>query len=116
MIQLLVLLLTLVSCARAADPGLLFAHYMLYAEDTVETLKKEIQLAQSKGINAFALNTNVWRPVRADAIYQAAQDIGADFKLFFSVDNHNDSNGNIRKLGRTRLWHFMGTMTLKSVS
>jgi len=69
MIQMLVLLLTLVSCARAADPDLVFSHYMLYAEDTVETLKKEIQLAQSKSINAFALNTNVWCPAHVDAIY-----------------------------------------------
>jgi len=103
MIQLLVLLLTLVSCARAADPGLVFAHYMLYAEDTVETLKKEILLAQSKGINAFALNTNVWRPARADAIYQAAQDVGSDFKLFFSADIHSDSNGNLSPANITEM-------------
>lgn len=94
MLQLLVLLLTLVfSCARAADQRLVFAHYMLYAEDTVETLTKEIQFAQSKGIDAFALNSNVWHPARADAIYQAAEDVGPDFKLFFSADIHSDSNG-----------------------
>jgi glucan endo-1,3-alpha-glucosidase len=72
-----------------------FAHYLLYAPDSVEVLKQEIQLAQSKGIDAFALNTNVWRRERADAIYQAAKEIGPDFKLFFSADIHKDSNGNL---------------------
>jgi len=95
MIQQLVLLLAFVSCARAADPRLVFAHYLLYADDSVQTLKAEIQLAQSKGIDAFALNTNVWRPALADKIYQAAQEVGSDFKLFFSADIHSDSNGNL---------------------
>lgn len=92
MIQQLLLLLALFSCARAADPRLVFAHYLLYAQDTVQTLKQEIQLAQSKGIDAFALNTNNWDTTRADAIYQAAQEVGPDFKLFFSADIHKDDH------------------------
>lgn len=94
-VHMILLLLALFSCARAADPRLVFAHYMLYAEDTVDTFKQEIQLAQSKGIDAFALNTNVWRKELADKMYLAAQELRSDFKLFFSADIHSDSNGNL---------------------
>uniref|UniRef100_A0A0D6QSA5 Uncharacterized protein n=1 Tax=Araucaria cunninghamii TaxID=56994 RepID=A0A0D6QSA5_ARACU len=79
----------------AAADGLVIAHYLLYAQDSADVLKQEIQLAQSKGIDAFALNTNVWRKDRADAIFQAAQDLGSGFKLFFSADIHEDSNGKL---------------------
>ncbi|GLJ52650.1 hypothetical protein SUGI_1120610 [Cryptomeria japonica] len=59
----------------------------------METLKNEIQLAQSKGIDGFALNNNVWREERVDCIYEAAKQVGSSFKLFFSVDMHKDENG-----------------------
>ncbi|KAH9289368.1 hypothetical protein KI387_033485 [Taxus chinensis] len=81
--------------ANAADPRLVFAHYMLYAPDSVDVLKQEIQLAQSKGIDAFALNSNVWQQERADAIYQAAKEVGTSFKIFFSADINKDDNGNL---------------------
>eukprot|EP01018_Ginkgo_biloba_P039941 Gb_40414 [translate_table: standard] len=81
---------------RAAEPRLVFAHYMLYAPDSLDVLKQEIRLAQSKGIDAFALNSNVWRQERADAMYQAAKEVSPQFKIFFSADIHKDSNGNLK--------------------
>ena len=71
-----------------------FAHYMVcFAAhgERVEDYKREIQEAQAAGIDGFALNCGAWHdephyPRRAKAIYQAAQDLGTGFKLFFSVD------------------------------
>ncbi|GLJ34599.1 hypothetical protein SUGI_0695860 [Cryptomeria japonica] len=74
---------------------LVFAHYMLYADDDINVLKQEIQLAQSRGIDAFALNSNVWRQGLADNMYQAAKEVGPSFKIFFSADIHKDANGNL---------------------
>jgi len=90
----------IVSCifirpARSADPRLVFAHYMLYANDNINVLKQEIRLAQSRGIDAFALNSNVWRQGLADNMYQAAKEMGPSFKIFFSADIHKDANGNL---------------------
>eukprot|EP00250_Pteridium_aquilinum_P019553 c24474_g1_i1 orf=152-1498(-) len=74
----------------AQEPPMVFAHYMLYSflySDDVAGFTKEIQLAQSHGIDAFALNTPAWNPTlqtRADNLYQAAENLG--FKLFFSAD------------------------------
>ncbi|GLJ34596.1 hypothetical protein SUGI_0695830 [Cryptomeria japonica] len=94
---LLILILSSLSIhpSRAADPGLVFAHYMLYADDDISVFKQEIQLAQSKGIDAFALNSNVWRQTLADRMYQAAEEVGTSFKIFFSADIHKDDNGNL---------------------
>ncbi|GLJ52649.1 hypothetical protein SUGI_1120600 [Cryptomeria japonica] len=93
------LLILLLSCnllfSRAAEQRMVFAHYLLYQPETIETLKKEIQLAQSKGIDGFALNSNEWREARADDMYEAAKQVGSSFKLFFSADIHKDSNGNL---------------------
>ncbi|GLJ34601.1 hypothetical protein SUGI_0695890 [Cryptomeria japonica] len=84
-----------ICAAKAADPRLVFAHYMLYANDNINVLKQEIQLAQSRGIDAFALNSNVWRQNLADNMYQAAKEVGPNFKIFFSADIHKDANGNL---------------------
>ncbi|GLJ34595.1 hypothetical protein SUGI_0695790 [Cryptomeria japonica] len=81
--------------ARAADPRLVFAHYMLFANDNIDVLKQEIRIAQSKGIDAFALNSNVWRQNLVDNMYQAAREVGSSFKIFFSADIHKDANGNL---------------------
>jgi hypothetical protein len=83
MIILLLLLLLLLpaasSCVHSENPRLVFAHYMLYQSVGKATLyKQEIRLAQSKGIDGFALNSNVWRPSLADEIY-----LGTGFKLLF---------------------------------
>ncbi|GLJ52526.1 hypothetical protein SUGI_1117880 [Cryptomeria japonica] len=79
--------------ANTVEPRMVFAHYMLYEPDGVETLKKEIQVAHNKGIDAFALNSNVWRPNRADDMFQAALDSDTNFKLFFSADMSINSEG-----------------------
>eukprot|EP01018_Ginkgo_biloba_P039943 Gb_40404 [translate_table: standard] len=97
--RLSILLLALMICSpsvRAADPPLGFAHYMLFQPDSVAVLKQQILLARSKGIDAFALNTNVWRQSVSDNMYEAAKEAGPDFKLFFSADIHKDNNGNLK--------------------
>ncbi|GLJ34597.1 hypothetical protein SUGI_0695840 [Cryptomeria japonica] len=94
---LFVLIISCLSICRswAADSRLVFAHYMLYADDDISVFKQEIQLAQSKGIDAFALNSNVWRQTLAERMYQAAEEVGSSFKIFFSADIHKDDNGNL---------------------
>lgn len=72
----------------AAQSKMVFAHYLIYFPDTIATYKQEIQLAQSKGIDAFALNTNIYRKTLFDNMYQAAKELGTNFKLFFSADIH----------------------------
>ncbi|KAH9288354.1 hypothetical protein KI387_032471 [Taxus chinensis] len=89
--------------ARAAEPRMVFAHYMLYEPDSVETLKKEIELAHNKGIDAFALNSNVWRVDRADNMFKAAQESGTGFKLFFSADMHRDDQGSLSRANLTTM-------------
>ena len=59
--------------------------------ERVEDYKREIQQAQAAGIDGFALNCGAWHnephyPRRVKAIYQAAQELGTRFELFFSVD------------------------------
>jgi glucan endo-1,3-alpha-glucosidase len=85
--------------AIAAEPDAparhcVFAHYMVcFAAqgERVDDYKREIREAQAAGINGFALNCGAWHdephyPRRARAIYQAAQELGTGFKLFFSAD------------------------------
>eukprot|EP00249_Psilotum_nudum_P013344 c24283_g1_i1 orf=391-2940(-) len=84
--------LPLFSAAEGISGRLVFCHYMLWAplfSDDVVGFKNEILLAQSYGIDAFALNTMVWNDEyqrRASQIYEAARDLGTGFKLFFSAD------------------------------
>ncbi|XP_024527548.1 glucan endo-1,3-alpha-glucosidase agn1 [Selaginella moellendorffii] len=93
LISLTLLLLSFCFQCHANRP--VFAHYMLYAPsgpDNLDGYKAEIRYAKSKGIDAFALNTNNWEDVyktRADGIYQAADELG--FKIFFSLDMHRDN-------------------------
>jgi glucan endo-1,3-alpha-glucosidase len=81
----------------APGPKRVFAHYMVcfatYGEG-VENYKREIREAQAAGIDGFALNCGAWHnephyPRRTAQIYQAAQELGTGFKLFFSVDLGN---------------------------
>ena len=80
--------------ATAGPKHCVFAHYMVcFAAlgERVEDYKREIQQAQTAGIDGFALNCGAWHnephyPRRTKAIYQAAQELGTGFKLFFSVD------------------------------
>jgi glucan endo-1,3-alpha-glucosidase len=49
---------------------------------------RDIQLASSKGIDAFALNygSDLWEGARIADAYQAALDSDTGFKLFLSPD------------------------------
>ena len=76
-ILLLLLLPAASSSFHSENPQLVFAHYMLYQSVGKATLyKQEIRLAQSKGIDGFALHSNVWRPSLAGEIYLAAKELG----------------------------------------
>src|SRR5262249_16642772 len=54
--------------------------------------------AQAAGIDGFALNVGAWDDTQAyyktrvEMMYQAAEQLGTGFKLFFSVDFENVSN------------------------
>jgi glucan endo-1,3-alpha-glucosidase len=90
-------LLALAAGPPREGPRYVFAHYMVcfatYGEG-VENYKREIREAQAAGIDGFALNCGSWHnephyPRRTKQIYQAAQELGTGFKLFFSVDLGN---------------------------
>ncbi len=98
-VLLLLLPAGLAAVATATEPGppkrhFVFAHYMVcFAAqgERVEDYKREIQEAQAAGIDGFALNCGAWHdephyPRRTKSIYQAAEELGTGFKLFFSVD------------------------------
>ena len=81
-----------------ALPKKVFAHYMVCCPAagggaTVEDLKKEIQAAQARGLDGFALNCGGWdkgggteyKP-RCVKIYEAAKQLGTGFQLFVSMD------------------------------
>jgi len=66
---------------------------------TIGGYKREIQEAQAAGIDGFALNMNDYNnPAqsfynsRVAMIYEAAEQLGTGFKLFFSVDYSGESN------------------------
>ena len=99
MIGLLLLQVGLATVAAGAEASApkrhyVFAHYMVCMAaqgERTEDYKREIQEAQAAGIDGFALNCGAWHnephyPRRTKAIYQAAQELGTGFKLFFSVD------------------------------
>ncbi len=85
----------------AATPHYVFAHYMVcYATygQNIDGYKREIQEAQAAGIDGFALNVGAWDNVqlyykqRVELMYQAAEQLGTGFKLFFSVDFEDPTN------------------------
>jgi hypothetical protein len=55
---------------------------------TKEDWLRDIKLAWSKGIDAFALNygSDTWQPSRIADAYDAAMDSGTGFKMFLSPD------------------------------
>jgi len=85
--------------APAARAHLVFAHYMTCFFSSVEFYKQEIELAQRHGIDGFALNCGQWfvrgKPGNyvhaAERIYQAAKELGTDFKLMFSPDHNPEA-------------------------
>ncbi len=92
---------------------MVFAHYMACLSNGVEFAREEIELAGRHGIDGFALNCLNWgRPdpesgkiklighgKGAADIYEAARQLGGDFKLFVSAD----VNGNLNPLDRNML-------------
>src|SRR5579872_2193765 len=82
---------------RPLPVKMVFAHYMVCCPTagggaTVEDFKHEIQEAQSRGIDGFALNCGGWNKsephykVRTLEIYEAARRLGTGFQLFISAD------------------------------
>ncbi len=94
---MLSLLACLLVAPAPADTHLVFAHYMVaiptYGGDSkVEDYMREIQAAQSRGIDGFALNCGGWTANephykrRTQLIYEAAKRLNSGFKLFISAD------------------------------
>jgi hypothetical protein len=72
-----------------------FAHYMVCCstaggEATVNDFKQEIVEAKKRGLDGFALNCGGWEKGdyrnRVIQMYEAARQLGNDFKLFISMD------------------------------
>jgi len=116
-----------IACAsHAAASHYVFAHYMVcfatYGE-SVDGYKREIQEAQAAGIDGFALNVGAWDDVqtyyktRVELMYQAAEQLGTGFKLFFSVDFENPSNTVSMVKGyanRTNTFRYQGKIVLST--
>jgi Glycosyl hydrolase family 71 len=79
-----------------SGPRLVFAHYMVCCprdgnDASVATLANEIRLAQSHGVDGFALNCGSWTEepryrATSTKLFKAAASLRSDFKLFFSAD------------------------------
>ncbi|KIY68913.1 glycoside hydrolase family 71 protein [Cylindrobasidium torrendii FP15055 ss-10] len=75
---------------RAGNGKAVVAHFMVgntYPYGVSDWLR-DIQLAASKGIDAFALNLgrDPWQPARIADAFTAAKSAGGNFKLFLSFD------------------------------
>ena len=75
----------------SAQTRKVFAHYMVCNRPGrgLEGYKQDIRDAQSVGIDGFALNSGDWNQNYKDNtknIFQAALELGTDFKLFLSPD------------------------------
>jgi glucan endo-1,3-alpha-glucosidase len=97
----LLLLLCFLISASARAQRLVFAHYMLANQDTtadtptgdsnIAAYQREIQQAQSIGVDGFALNAGGWSKEpryirRASEMFEAAYRLHTNFKLMFSAD------------------------------
>mgnify|MGYP001016929192 CR=1 FL=1 len=89
----------LLPLAAASDDSrkYVFAHYMVCCPAagggaTVEDYQRDIQEAQRRGLDGFALNCGGWTAkephykARTLLLYEAAKQLGTDFKLFLSAD------------------------------
>lgn len=83
--------------SAAEKDRLVFAHYLVCCPTagraaSIDDYIAEIKLAQSKGIDGFALNNGGWEKnepdykVRTRLIYEAARRLNSGFKLFISAD------------------------------
>ena len=102
LLALLPLLQTTVVAAPADGPISLpekkvFAHYMVCCPTAggsaaLDDYKREIEEAQKRGIDGFALNCGGWKKrephyhARTLLMYEAAKQLGTDFQLFVSLD------------------------------
>jgi len=107
-------------------PHYVFAHYMVafatYGE-TVQGYRREIMEAQAANIDGFALNVGAWDDVQSyykrhvALMYQAAEELGTGFKLFFSVDFEDPTNiVNMVEsyANRTNTFRYQGKVVLSS--
>ncbi len=96
------LILAMISTAAfAANPHYVFAHYMVcYATygPTLQGYEQEIQDAQAAGIDGFALDagayddpTQMYYNQNIAMMYNAAEQLGTGFKLFFSIEITNSA-------------------------
>jgi glucan endo-1,3-alpha-glucosidase len=111
---------------QADSPHYVFAHYMVAFPtygDTVGAYQKEIREAQAAGIDGFALNVGDWSgpnwyyKSRVATIYKAAEQLGTDFKLFFSVEltNTTDIVDMVRSYApRTNSFRYRGKTVLST--
>jgi hypothetical protein len=99
---LMATVLLVIACVlHAAEGGtparMVFAHYMVCiptygGSSTIEDYKREIRDAQQRGIDGFAMNCGNWTKreqyykTRSTMLFDAAKELGTDFKLFFSAD------------------------------
>jgi glucan endo-1,3-alpha-glucosidase len=79
--------------ASPASPKKVFAHYMVcnrsYGNGSVEGYKQDIMDAQKMHIDGFALNVGGWDESykqNTERLFQAAAELGTNFKFFFSPD------------------------------
>lgn len=83
--------------ARPVPVKMVFAHYMVCCPTagggaTIDDYKREIDAAQKRGIDGFALNCGNWTRFephykqRTQLLYEAARQLGTGFKLFVSAD------------------------------
>lgn len=91
-------LAALAQVCAAEDAGRkVFAHYMVCTpthggNSKLEDYQREICAAQAAGVDGFALNCGGWTlrephyKKRTLLLYQAAKELGTDFKLFISAD------------------------------
>ncbi|KAJ7044153.1 glycoside hydrolase [Mycena alexandri] len=75
---------------RQAAPKLVVAHFMVgnTFPYTLQDWVDDINLASASGLDAFALNTgpDAFQDTQTANAFQAAQQVGSTFKLFFSLD------------------------------
>ena len=103
-----------------------FAHYMValpsYGE-SVEGFRRDIMDARAANIDGFALNVGAWDDIqsyykrRVELMYQAAEQLGTGFKLFFSVDFEDPTNiVNMVEsyANRTNTFRYQGRVVLSS--
>jgi len=95
------------STPSSAQTKQVFAHYMVCFKDYnngVAGYEQDIKDAQSYGIDGFALNCGGWDAnyqTSVSQMFQAAQQLGTGFKLFFSADMSGLNASNVVAMMKT---------------